>query len=105
MSVPVHILKRGCRLSWSLIARTYSPSPNPSLNICFLCLTEELMLMQQPALGTLYVEDEFMFFSFFAIYRIERQPFSFTLLAKLSNSVSTTLQILMQKNKQNVIAR
>ena len=24
--------------------------------------------MQQPALGTLYVEDEFMFFSFFAIY-------------------------------------
>ena len=26
------------------------------------------MLLQQPALGTLYVEDEFMFFSFFAIY-------------------------------------
>ena len=101
MSVPVHVLKRGYKLSWSLIARTYSPS----LDICLLCLTEELTLMQQPALGTLYVEDEFMFFSFFAIYRIERQPFSFTLLAKLSNSVSTTLQIIMQKNKQNVIAR
>ena len=26
------------------------------------------MLLQQPALGTLYVEDEFMFFSFFAKY-------------------------------------
>ena len=60
MSVPVHVLKRGYKLSWSLIARTYSPS----LNICFLCLTEELMLMQPPALGTLYVEDEFMFCHF-----------------------------------------
>ena len=48
------------KLSWSLIARTYSPS----LDICLLCLTEELMLMQQPALGTLYVEDEFMFCHF-----------------------------------------
>ena len=50
-------LKRGYKLSWSLIAR--SSSYSPSLDICRLCLTEKHMLMQQPGLGTLNVEDEF----------------------------------------------
>ena len=49
--------KRGFKLSWSLIAR--STSYSPSLDICRLCLTEKHLLMQQPGLGTLNVEDEF----------------------------------------------
>ena len=50
-------LKRGYKLSWSLIAR--SASYSPSLDICRLCLLEKHMLMKQPTLGTLNVEDEF----------------------------------------------
>ena len=50
-------MKRGFKLSWSLIAR--SSSYSPSLDICRLCLLEKHMLMKQPGLGTLNVEDEF----------------------------------------------
>ena len=50
-------LKRGFNIKWSLIAK--STSYSPSLDICRLCLTEKHLLMQQPHLGTLNVEDEF----------------------------------------------
>ena len=50
-------LKRGYKLNWSLIAR--STSYSPTLDICRLCLLEKHMLMKNPALGTLNVEDEF----------------------------------------------
>ena len=50
-------LKRGFKIRWSLIAR--SSSYSPSLDICRLCLTGKHLLMQQPHLGTLNVEDEF----------------------------------------------
>ena len=50
-------LKRGYKLSWSLMAR--SSSYSPSLDICRLCLLEKHLLMKHPALGTLNVEDEF----------------------------------------------
>ena len=50
-------LKRGYKINWSLI--TKSSSYSPSLDICRLCLTEKHLLMQQPNLGTLNVEDEF----------------------------------------------
>ena len=50
-------LKRGFKISWSLITR--SASYSPSLDICRLCLTEKHLLMQKPGLGTLNVEDEF----------------------------------------------
>ena len=44
-------------MSWSLIAR--STSYSTTLDICRLCLLEKHLLMKQPALGTLNVEDEF----------------------------------------------
>ena len=49
--------KRGFKISWKLIAR--SSSYSPSLDVCRLCLTEKHLLMQQPGLGSLNVEDEF----------------------------------------------
>ena len=45
------------KMSWSLISRSFSYSP--SMDICRLCLTEKHLIMQQPGLGTLNVEDEF----------------------------------------------
>ena len=50
-------MKRGYKIRWSLIAK--SSSYSPSQDICRLCLTEKHLLMQQPHLGTLNVEDEF----------------------------------------------
>ena len=44
-------------ITWTLIAR--SSSYSPSTDTCRLCLTEKHLLMQQPGLGTLNVEDEF----------------------------------------------
>ena len=45
------------KVSWSLISR--SSSFSPSMDMCRLCLTEKHLLMQQPGLGSLNVEDEF----------------------------------------------
>ena len=50
-------LKRGHKITWSLITR--SSSYSPSSDTCRLCLTEKHLLMQHPELGTLNVEDEF----------------------------------------------
>ena len=50
-------LKRGFKITWSLVSRTTAYSS--STDTCRLCLTEKHLLMMHPELGTLNVEDEF----------------------------------------------